>query len=106
MVETKDRWRPEPFVAPAGIRMVRVDRASGKRVFDGSVSSDPKAAVIWEAFKPDTEPPRITRADEIEKKRAEIIALIKRGRSAVSEAKVEEEADTEEGFVEEQGGLY
>lgn len=106
VVETKDRWRPEPFVAPPGIRMVRVDRASGKRVFDGSVSSDPKAAVIWEAFKPDTEPPRITRADEIEKKRAEIIALIKRGRSAVSEAKAEEEADTEEGFVEEQGGLY
>ncbi|MCL4671730.1 MAG: transglycosylase domain-containing protein [Sphingomonadaceae bacterium] len=106
VVETRNRWRPEPFVAPPGIRMVRVDRASGKRVFDGATSSDPKAAVIWEAFKPDTEPPRITRADEIEKKRAEIIALIKRGRSAVSEAKVEDEEATEEGFVEEQGGLY
>ena len=79
---------------------------AGKRVFEGTVSDDPKSAVIWEAFKPDTEPPRITRADEIEKKRAEIIALIRRGRSAVSEAKQQESAEDEAGFVEEQGGIY
>ena len=106
VVESRKRWRPELFVAPAGIRMVRIDRASGKRVFDGMPGSDPKSAVIWEAFKPDTEPPRITRADEIEKKRTEIIALIRRGRSAVSEAKAEEVEDAEAGFVEEQGGIY
>lgn len=106
VVETRDRWRPELFVAPAGIRMVRIDRASGKRVFDGSAGSDPKAAVIWEAFKPDTEPPRITRADEVEKKRAEIIALIRRGRSAVTAAPKQQDEASEEGFVEEQGGIY
>ena len=48
-----------PFVAPPGIRWVRIDRASGKRVYgvfpDGE---DPKAAVIWEAFQPQTEPRR------------------------------------------------
>lgn len=107
VVETKNRWRPNPFVAPAGIRMVRVDRASGKRVFDGAPGSDPKSAVIWEAFKPDTEPPRITRADEIEKKREQILALIRRGRSAVSKSRSDEESETPpEGFVESQGGLY
>jgi penicillin-binding protein 1A len=51
-----------PFRAPAGIRMVRIDRMSGKPVFgtfpdDG----DPRPAVIWEAFKPETEPRRAAR---------------------------------------------
>ena len=48
-----------PFVAPAGIRWVRVDRATGKRVFGiFPTSDDPKASVIWEAFQPQTEPRR------------------------------------------------
>lgn len=106
VVETRKRWRPEPFVAPAGVRVVRIDRASGKRVFDGVPGTDPKSAIIWEAFKPDTEPPRITRTDEIESKRAEILALIRRGRTAVSAAKVEREEPVQESFVEEQGGIY
>ncbi len=77
---SKSRWSTDPFVAPKGVRMVRVNRSTGKRVFDASPTSDPKSAVIWEAFKPDTEPPRTTRRDEIESKRAEILALLKRGR--------------------------
>ncbi len=77
---SKDRWSTDPFVAPNGVRMVRVSRSTGKRVFDAWPSSDPKSAVIWEAFKPDTEPPRTTRQDEIAAKRAEILALLKRGR--------------------------
>jgi penicillin-binding protein 1A len=45
-----------PFVAPPGIRWVRIDRASGKPVFGAfPVSEDPKSAVIWEAFQPQTE---------------------------------------------------
>ena len=46
-----------PFRAPAGIRMVRVDRISGKPVFGAwpSPGGDPKAQVIWEAFKPESE---------------------------------------------------
>jgi penicillin-binding protein 1A len=48
-----------PFVAPPGIRWVRIDRASGKPVFGVfPTDNDPKAAVIWEAFQPQTEPRR------------------------------------------------
>jgi penicillin-binding protein 1A len=45
-----------PFVAPPGIRWVRIDRASGKPVFGQfPTSEDPKSPVIWEAFQPQTE---------------------------------------------------
>ncbi len=48
-----------PFVAPPGIRWVRIDRASGKPVYGTfPTDNDPKAAVIWEAFQPQTEPRR------------------------------------------------
>ena len=48
-----------PFVAPSGIRWVRIDRASGRRVFGTfPVQEDPKSPVIWEAFQPQTEPRR------------------------------------------------
>jgi len=48
-----------PFVAPAGIRFVRIDRGTGKRVFGTfPVTEDPKSEVIWEAFQPQTEPRR------------------------------------------------
>ena len=51
-----------PFVAPNGIRWVRIDRASGRRVFGSfPVQEDPKSAVIWEAFQPQTEPRRFYR---------------------------------------------
>jgi len=52
--------RPKiPFVAPAGIRWVRIDRASGRRVFGMfPTEEDPKSPVIWEAFQPQTEPSR------------------------------------------------
>jgi len=47
-----------PFVAPPGIRWVRIDRMSGKPVFGTFPDeSDPKAAEIWEAFQPQTEQP-------------------------------------------------
>jgi penicillin-binding protein 1A len=48
-----------PFVAPAGIRWVRIDRGSGKRAFGVfPTREDPKSSVIWEAFQPQTEPRR------------------------------------------------
>ena len=48
-----------PFVAPNGIRWVRVDRATGKRVYGTfPMQEDPKSEVIWEAFQPQTEPRR------------------------------------------------
>lgn len=106
-LETKDRQSGDPFIAPAGVRMVRVDRASGKRVFDAWPSGDPKASVIWEAFKPDTEPPRKTRRDEVEAKRKEILALIRRGSTAAVQSSAAKESEQPpDDFVEEQGGLY
>ena len=56
-----------PFVAPSGIRWVRVDRATGRRVFGSfPVQEDPKSAVIWEAFQPQTEPRRFRRSHSLE----------------------------------------
>jgi penicillin-binding protein 1A len=105
--ETKERWSPYPFVAPAGVRMVRIDRMSGKRVLDGMPGNDPKSSIIWEAFKPDTEPPRRTRADEIESRRKEILALLRRGRDAARNGTAAAEAEERpESFAEEQGGIY
>jgi penicillin-binding protein 1A len=54
-----------PFVAPAGIRWVRIDRATGKKVFGVfPVAEDPKSPVIWEAFQPQTEPRRSYRRSQ------------------------------------------
>jgi len=44
-----------PFRAPPGIQMVRIDRASGKPVYGAWPTDDPKASVIWEAFKPESD---------------------------------------------------
>ncbi len=57
--------QPIPFTAPRGIRMVRIDRQSGRRVYGSWPSDEPKAAIIWEAFKPESEPRRTIREDEI-----------------------------------------
>ncbi|HET9811195.1 MAG TPA: PBP1A family penicillin-binding protein [Sphingomicrobium sp.] len=48
-----------PFVAPEGIRWVRIDRATGRRVYGVfPTENDPKSPIIWEAFQPQTEPRR------------------------------------------------
>ncbi|MEZ5682330.1 MAG: transglycosylase domain-containing protein [Erythrobacter sp.] len=106
--KTKDRWEAEDFVAPPGVRMVKIDRVTGKRVFEGTPSDDPKASVIWEAFKPDTEPPRQTRSDAIAAKRNEILELIRRARQGSNESQQASDSNaTRPGdFVEEQGGVY
>ena len=52
-----------PFVAPPGIRWVRIDRASGKPVFGVFPTGDEATpAVIWEAFQPQTEEQRTQRS--------------------------------------------
>jgi penicillin-binding protein 1A len=82
-----------PFTAPAGIRMVRVDRATGKRVFGGWPGSDPKAGIIWEAFKPESEPRRGRREEE-EAPKAEA-------------KKTERRQDTgDQDFLQREGGIY
>ena len=103
--ESRSRWSGRPFLAPAGIRMVRIDRQSGRRVFDAWPTDDPKAGVIWEAFKPDTEPKRERRADETDQLRELIMAHLRRSDEARSQAKARTVAP-ENDFVEEQGGVY
>lgn len=104
--ETRDRWTADDFIAPPGIRMVKIDRRTGKRVFDGTPSTDPKAAVIWEAFKPDTEPPRSTRSDELAARRSEILDLIRRAREGVRSSLSQRQEEQPSDFVEDQGGIY
>jgi len=55
-----------PFRAPQGIRMVAIDRRSGHRAFGAWPGGDPRAAVIWEAFKPESEPRRTTGREQID----------------------------------------
>ncbi|MBA4088475.1 MAG: penicillin-binding protein [Novosphingobium sp.] len=105
--ETRARWKDVPFAVPEGVRMVKIDRVSGKRVFGGMPENDvAKASVIWEAFKPDTEPRRTAREGEVSAKQAVIDALRKaRAARGIPEGGAEE-APVEQDFLEEQGGIY
>ena len=84
-----------PFRAPGGIRMVRIDRRSGKRVYGGWPSADPKSAIIWEAFKPESEPRRTIR-------RAEIVARAKQ--KDREDLRIERARETD--FLQREGGIY
>ncbi|MEO6153811.1 MAG: transglycosylase domain-containing protein [Croceibacterium sp.] len=107
--DTRAKWNGQPFLAPPGIRMVRIDRRGGGRVFDAWPTDEPTASVIWEAFKPDTEPKRPSRQDQADQLRETILEQIRRAEAApVAGAARSKVARDEEGtdFVEDQGGLY
>ena len=79
-----------PFRAPAGIRMVTIERRTGRKVYGAWPNdADPKAAVIWEAFKPESEPRRTAKA-------ADLAAAPK------PKAPVRNDSD----FLARQGGIY
>jgi penicillin-binding protein 1A len=83
-----------PFRAPAGMRMVRIDRRSGRPVFGTwPDTSDPKAAVIWEAFKAETEPRRVTRRST-------------RAATADTPAAAATQAPRDSDFLQREGGIY
>ncbi|WP_436977197.1 penicillin-binding protein 1A [Sphingomonas tagetis] len=85
-----------PFTAPAGIRMVRIDRASGRPVYGAWPTSDPKGQVIWEAFKPESEPRRrIRRGEEEEAPKAE-----------ATKKAVRREAPRDSDFLQREDGIY
>ena len=86
------------FTAPRGIRMVRIDRRSGRRVYGGWPSDDPKSAIIWEAFKPETEPRRSIRTEEL----AQVASKKKTGPSTDTKSKTTGDND----FLQDQGGIY
>jgi len=104
--ESRQRWDGRPFLAPPGVRMVRVDRRTGKRVFDAWPTDDPKAAVIWEAFKPDTEPRRGGRQDEVDAMRDLILAQLRLKERGGAASAVDETIMEPGDFAEEQGGIY
>jgi penicillin-binding protein 1A len=94
----------KPFVAPQGVRMVRIDRRSGRKVYDAWPNNDPKAEVIWEAFKPESEPRRAVRRDESSDDQAAALrrpATASRPR-AQSPAPQKQDSD----FLQNQGGIY
>ncbi|WP_296680918.1 transglycosylase domain-containing protein [Novosphingobium sp.] len=81
--ETRNRWDSRPFVAPPDVHMVKVDRVSGKRVFEGVVTKDPKSGVIWEAFKADAEAKRSNGFEDLAKQRDALLAALRRGANRV-----------------------
>jgi penicillin-binding protein 1A len=97
-----------PFRAPPGIRMVRIDRRSGHKVFGEWPPADPKAAVIWEAFKPESEPRRAVRRDELAGGGLLAPDSALRARVAAQRrpaaARRTEQRDSD--FLQTQGGIY
>ena len=79
-----------PFRAPTGVRMMRIDRRSGRRVFSGWPTDDPKSAIIWEAFKPENEPKRPSRTEQL------------RIEEELSRPRPPSDSD----FLQRQGGIY
>ena len=104
---TRGRWSDTPFTVPEGVRMVRIDRVSGKQVFGGTPQDDVKqASIIWEAFKPNSEPTRTFRAEDRSLKDSVLDAL-RKARAAKGGDVAGEDVPVEEGdFVEDKGGIY
>ncbi len=84
LLATRSQWDHTPIMAPPGVSMIRIERASGQRVFSGTASDDPQAEVIWEAFKPETQPQRDTRQVQTTSKRQELLDAIERGYAALN----------------------
>ncbi len=100
-----------PFVAPVGTRLVRIDRKSGKRVYGSWPGDDPKSAVIWEAFKAETEPKRSIRQAELAargdkpKKKAAVRSDNGSGNGASSQGPSSGTKRDQE-FIQKDGGIY
>ena len=99
-----------PFIAPAGTRLVRIDRKTGKRVYGAWPSRDPMSAVIWEAFKAETEPKRSIRQEELAaredkpKETSETQSNSATRSSASASTSVGTKRDQE--FIQQEGGIY
>ena len=104
---TRKRWSDTPFTVPEGIRMVKIDRVTGRQVFGGSTQdTERRASVIWEAFKPNSEPTRTFRPEDQTLKDA-VLEAIRKARTAKSGDAAGEDVPVEEGdFVEDKGGIY
>jgi penicillin-binding protein 1A len=88
-----------PFRAPPGIRMIRIERMSGKRVYGAWPSNDAMSPVIWEAFKPESEPRRTIRRDELD-------AQKKTEDKALSDQAGRPSQRRDSDFLQREGGIY
>ena len=79
ILATKPRWSTKPFVAPRDIHWVKVDRISGQRVFTGTPTNDPKASVIWETFKAESEARPGPQTEVVAAQRSALLNAIRRG---------------------------
>ena len=99
-----------PFIAPAGTRLVRIDRKTGKRVYGAWPGRDPMSAVIWEAFKAETEPKRSIRQEELAaredkpKETSETQSNSATRSSTSASTSVGTKRDQE--FIQQEGGIY
>ncbi len=98
-----------PFRAPQGVRMVRIDRRSGRKVFGAwPTEADPKSAVIWEAFKPESEPRRtaaryqVASREEMREALQRMIAARTRREAPRPAAAPRPDSD----FLQREGGIY
>jgi len=80
--------------------------SSDLQVFGGGASNDAHADIIWEAFKAETVPDRLTREDQLAKQRDSIIATIRKAKSASTEESAAETNPKDGNFAEQQGGVY
>lgn len=110
----------KPFVAPAGTRLVRVDRQTGKRVYGNWPGQSLEGSVIWEAFAAQTEPKRTIRREEIAARRKssstraastsrrEQSSSDSGSRPAASAQPVQGASGTkrDQDFLQEEGGIY
>ncbi len=101
---------PLPFVAPKEARLVRVDRQSGKRVFGRWPGNDLTGNVIWEAFKPQTEPKRTIRREELAARETQKVKKVTSNRN--TRRTVERNSGAASGtkrdddFLQDEGGIY
>ncbi len=100
-----------PFVAPNGVRLVRIDRKSGKRVYGSWPGDDPKSAVIWEAFKAETEPKRSIRQEELaargdKPKKKERAQSDSDTRSSTASQGPSSATKRDQEFIQQDGGIY
>lgn len=93
------------FRAPPGIRMVRIDRRSGRKVYGAwPMGNEVKAAVIWEAFKPESEPRRAARRDDLETIDDLKLAVQQARARARSSRSTSVTSDSD--FLQREGGIY
>jgi penicillin-binding protein 1A len=100
-----------PFVAPDGTRLVRIDRKSGKRVYGSWPGDDPKSAVIWEAFKAETEPRRSIRQTELAARGDKPKKKVRAASSSSASSNASSQGPSsgtkrDQEFIQQGGGIY